>query len=105
MIVRGTLADTDYESFKTQLEDLEKDRLEKERKQREISKRSNFHYEFEEFEDDYKDTDAPVQGSNSIFNLPLVSLIMLILFGSYLYFKRSSSSDNFVNEIEDDKDD
>ncbi len=87
------------------MEDLEKDRLEKERKQREIQKRSNFHYEFEDIEDDFKDTDAPVQGSSSIFNLPFVSVVMLLLLGSYLYFKKGSSSDSFINDIDADKDD
>ena len=84
---------------------MEKDRAEKERKQREIQKRSNFHYEFEEFEDDFKDTDAPIKGSSSIINLPVVSLIMLALACSYFYFKKGESNDDVAQEIDENKDD
>jgi hypothetical protein len=104
LIVKGTKGDTDYESFKNQLEDLEKDRLEKEKKTREIQKRSNFHYEFEEFEDDFKDLDSPVKGGRSILNIPIISIIMLAIVGSYFYFKKGQSNEEVAQEVEDDDD-
>ena len=87
------------------LEEQEKDRAEKERKQREIQKRSNFHYEFEEFEDDFKDLDSPIKGSTSGINIPVISMIMLALAASYFYFKKGQSNDEVAEEVEDDKDD
>ena len=45
LLVNGTLRDTDYESFKINLKKLKKI-VQRERKQREIQKRSNFNYEF-----------------------------------------------------------
>jgi hypothetical protein len=101
--VKGTLTDTDYESFKSQLEELEKDRLEKERKQREIQKRSNFHYEFEEFEDDFKDTDAPLQGGTGLFNPTFVFGLLLVSGIVYfLFIKKGSSNEEIASEVDDD---
>lgn len=94
LVVKGTLADTDYENFKNQLDDLEKEKAEKERKQREIKKRNSLHYDFEEFEDDFVDTDITKKSG-----LKLNSLVLIIIVLSIIYFAYSKLK---VNDHEKD---
>lgn len=91
LVVRGDLQNTDYEAFKSQLEELEKDRMEKERKQREIKKRNNLHYDFEDFEDDFVDEEAEAKRSSNLTNPVFLTVSGLILVFLYLMFFKSSS--------------
>jgi hypothetical protein len=81
-LVKGTLADTDYESFKNQFEELERLKQEKERKQREFKKKSN-DYDYEDFEDDFVDTAVTGQKGSSFFSP--TGFILLSLTGFFLY--------------------
>lgn len=80
LIVKGSKQDTDYELFKNSLDDLEKAKEEKERKQREIKKRNSLHYDFEEYEEDFIDDEVETK-TKSIF----ISTFIYIIIGSILY--------------------
>ena len=82
MIVKGNLADTDYEQFKNQFEEFERAKLEKERKQREFQKKSN-DYDFEDFEDDFIDIGGSSESNSSFFN---PSVIAMIGFAGILFY-------------------
>lgn len=85
LIVNGTLENTDYKEFSSQLEDLEKEKVEKERKQREIKKRNNLHYDFEEFEDDFIDTDLIKKSSfASLSNLLIIFILIALVYYAFL---------------------
>lgn len=96
VVVKGNLGDTDYEAFKNSLDELEKAKEEKERKQREIKKRNSLHYDFEEFEEDFVDTEIEQKTSK----LTLLIIYSIIGFGTYLVFFRKGNQNI---EIEDEK--
>jgi len=92
MIVKGTLSETDYDSYKSQFEELDKLRQEKEFKQREIQKKNNLMQDFEDFEDDYVDSDIAQkrEGALAIF-FSGKAIMMYIRFALLCYiFMRSS---------------
>jgi hypothetical protein len=89
VIVKGTLADTDYEIYKGQLEEFERQKLEKERKQREFQKVSKV-ADFEDFEEDFAEMSASEKGA-SVFNTATVILLIVGGFFVYLFFKPSPS--------------
>lgn len=92
LVVKGGIENTDYEAFKDQLEDMERVKMEKERTQREIKKRNNLHYDFEEFEDDFVDTDEDKK--SSYFGRAVsFSIICSIIYVLYKLFFKGSSSD------------
>lgn len=76
VLVKGGLAETDYDLYKRKFEELERIKLEKERKQREFQKKSQ-DYDYEDFEDDFVDTDN-AQGANTF---DLFSPSKLFVFG------------------------
>ncbi len=85
LVVRGSLEDTDYAQFNFQLEELEKEKLEKEKKQREIKKRNSLHYEFEEYEEDFTDTEHLRKSElfNS-FNLLVITLLVILVYKAFI---------------------
>ena len=82
LLVKGTLADTDYENFKNQFEELERLKQEKERKQREFKKKSN-DYDYEDFEDDYIDSGVTGEKGSTFFSP--TGIILLSLIGFFMY--------------------
>jgi len=85
LIVKGSLEDTDYAQFNFQLEELEKEKLEKEKKQREIKKRNSLHYEFEEFEEDFTDTEHMRKSEIfNTFNLLVITLLIVLVYKAFI---------------------
>ena len=97
-IVKGTLADTDFEMFKTQLEEFERLKLEKERKQREFQKVSKS-ADFEDFEDDFVDTGSRFESGSAFFNFSTIGLLLVGLVIAYLFLTKPSL-DNLNVDIE-----
>ena len=94
VLVNGGLEDTDFESYKNQLEELERQTMEKERKQREFQKRSN-DFDYEDFEDDFVDDDPANKRVTSIFNPMFMFLSSLSVFFVYqLFFKGKPQDDD-----------
>ena len=96
VLVNGGLEDTDFESYKNQLEELERQTMEKERKQREFQKRSNY-FDYEDFEDDFVDDDPMNKKVSSVFNPSFLLLSSLSVFFVYHLFLKGKKND----EIED----
>jgi len=90
LLVQGGLEDTDHESYKNQLEELERQTVEKERKHREFQKRSN-DYDYEDFEDDFVDDDPANKRVSSIFNPSFMFLSSLSIFFIYHLFLKGKS--------------
>jgi hypothetical protein len=99
VLVKGTLADTDYEQYKGQFEELERQKLEKERKQREFQKKSN-DYDYEDFEDDFVDTGSSIKTSTSFFSPSTILLIGVSGFLFYNFFIKTRKDENF--DLKDD---
>jgi hypothetical protein len=95
LIVKGGLSDTDYDTYKSQFEEFERQQMEKERKQREFKKITP-DIDFEDFEDDYVDIHA--QRDKGFFFLRPSFLIIVGLGGIALYFIFMRQKD----EIKDD---
>ena len=96
VLIKGGLENTDYESFKNQIEELERQTVEKERKQREFQKRSN-DFDYEDFEDDFVDDDPTNKKVSSIFNPSFIFLSSLSVFFVYQLFIKGKSQE----EIDD----
>jgi hypothetical protein len=90
VLVSGGLENTDYESYKNQLEELDRQMMEKERKQREFQKRSN-DFDYEDFEDDFVDDDPENKRVTSIFNPSFIFLSSLSIFFVYQLFIKGKS--------------
>ncbi len=97
MIVRGTLADTDYEQFKVQYEELERQKLEKERKQREFKKKSN-DYDYEDFEDDFVDSENSLERSSRLFSPSGIVLLALAGFIFYSLILKPKRQEEFKDD-------
>jgi len=97
VLVSGGLDDTDHESYKNQLEELERQAMEKERKQREFQKRSN-DFDYEDFEDDFVDDDPANKRVTSIFNPSFMFLSSLSIFFIYHLFIKGKSQEEEIDE-------
>lgn len=74
--------------------------MEKERKQREFQKKSN-DYDYEDFEDDFVDTNAgPREGRSFLFNPGAIALIGISAFIFYTFFIKSRKEGGY--DIKDD---
>ena len=94
VLVKGGLDDTDHDSYKNQLEELERQVMEKERKQREFQKRSN-DFDYEDFEEDFVDDDPMNKRVSSIFNPSFLLLSSLSVFFVYHLFLKGKKEDKF----------
>ena len=97
MLVSGGLDNTDYESYKNQLDELENQTREKERKQREFQKRSN-DFDYEDFEDDFVDDDPANKRVTSVFNPMFLFLIAISMFFIYNVFVKGSTKEEEYEE-------
>lgn len=86
LVVRGGIDETDYKEYILQLDEFQKEQVEKEKKQREIKKRNSLHYDFEEFEDEFNDFEH--LRKSSIFNSFFLVILSLIFGGGYIFIIR-----------------
>ncbi len=76
---------------------MERQKLEKERKQREFKKKSN-DYEFEDFEDDFVDSEALGDKKSNLFSVKGVLVLAIVGFLFYSFVIKSKSADHLKDE-------
>ena len=95
LIVKGGLSDTDYDTYKSQFDEFERQQMEKERKQREFKKITP-DVDFEDFEDDYVDITA--QREKGWFFLKPSFIILVCIGAAALYFILAKSKTDELKE-------
>ena len=94
LLVKGGLENTDYEEFKTRLENIERSKIDREKNSRTFHRISKS-IDFEDFEDDFVDDGKSYRSSNGLFSGSFITFLLVILGLVYYIFFTGSSRRRF----------
>ena len=90
LLVKGGLENTDYEEFKSRLENIEKSKIDREKNSRSFHRISKS-IDFEDFEDDFVDDGKSYRSSNGFFSASSITLMLIIFAVIYFVFFTGNS--------------
>ena len=94
LLVKGGLENTDYNEFKSRLDNFERNKIDREKSSRSFHRISRS-IDFEDFEDDFVDDGKSYRSSNGLFSGSFITFLLVILGLVYYIFFTGSSRRRF----------